>query len=81
VEQLSYVLRVVAACFWDLEGLLQPVLLQMLRVRVVVELLQHLADLRACRDGMTLLCCCLCERRAALRDDVLQGGGRVVCAQ
>ena len=38
-EQLSYVVHVVAACFRDLEGLQQPVLLQVLRVGVVVELL------------------------------------------
>ena len=55
VEELSEVVRVVAACLWDLEGLQQPVLLQVLCVRIVVELLQHLADLRDGRGGMSLL--------------------------
>ena len=55
VEELSEVVRVVAACLWDLEGLQQPVLLQVLCVRIVVELLQHLANLRDGRGGMSLL--------------------------
>ena len=37
--------RVVAACFRDLELLLQPFLLHVLCIRVGIELLQHLADL------------------------------------
>jgi hypothetical protein len=55
VEEISEVLRVVTECLWDLEGLQQPVLLQVLCVRIVVELLQHLADLRDGRGAMSLL--------------------------
>jgi hypothetical protein len=55
VEELSDVVRVVAACLWDLEGPQQPVLLQVLRVSVVVELLQHFAHLRDGRGGRPLL--------------------------
>ena len=55
VEELGEAVRVVTACLWDLEGLQQPVLLQVLCVRIVVELLQHLADFRDGRGGMSLL--------------------------
>ena len=55
VEDISEVVRVVTACLWDLEGLQQPVLLHVLCVRIVVELLQHFADLSDGRDGMSLL--------------------------
>ena len=55
VEELSEVVCAVPACLWDLEGLQQPVLLQVLCVRIVVELLQHLANLRDGRGGMSLL--------------------------
>ena len=55
VDELNDVVRVVAACIGETEGLHHPVLLQMLRLRVLVELLQHLADLTGCGAAMSLL--------------------------
>jgi hypothetical protein len=55
VEEVNYVIHVVPACLWEFQRLQQPVLFQVLRVGIVVELLQHLANLS---DGWSdgLLC-------------------------
>jgi hypothetical protein len=54
-DELNDVVRVVAVCIGETECLHHPVLLQMLRVKVLVELLQNLAYLIACGAAMSLL--------------------------
>jgi hypothetical protein len=54
VEELGDVVRLVAARLGESEGLHEPVLLQVLRVRVIVELLEHLANLRDGRSAWLL---------------------------
>jgi hypothetical protein len=55
VDELNDVVRVVAACFGETQSLQHPVLLQMLRMRIIVKLLQHFADLSGCGAAKSLL--------------------------
>jgi hypothetical protein len=55
VDELKDVVRVVAACFGEIQSFQHPVLLQMVRMRIIVKLLQHFADLSGCGAAKSLL--------------------------
>ena len=66
VGQLCDVLHVATAIFLHFQSLDKPVLLQVLRVSVLTERLQHLANIRECRCGHWLNRGCLRKASTAL---------------